>query len=452
MNPPDEHAITRKINLLRRQRQAEPPRRERSYEDLLQEMETCVRMRNGYQVSSILKLTQLPVDILSFDETTEIELRKKIKKKNALKNYEQIIIDHYNIIKTLCNRNAINWDVLLNIGCKFLSSFIHLYSENLWLLPYLLTICSFLNNISTLADSYYNTSSKNDIYNEENEDVNEKNKYTIEVLNSIRGKIGIVKGDIEKHGGFIILMFQSIKLCMKLNNMQITTSFLKIINSTDIEYSYIPKSFIVLFKYQLGKLYLHKMEYEKAEREFIWAFANSRKGKTDFKKKLLESIISIRLNKGLYPPKRLLQDYELTIYIDIIHSIKQGNIFLYNRVMGRHSKYFFDNGLNECIDQIHFVVKRNLLKIAVDWWNETIKGNPNKLYKVPICIFHHIFNWARITQHHHQLETLCIITSLILFKYINAYIAYDSNILVLSKNDPFPSLSKSRLGALGGER
>lgn len=191
------------------------------------------------------------------------------------------------------------------------------------------------------------------------------------------------------------------------------------------------------------------MDYEKAEKEFIWAFSNSRKGKTDFKKKLLESIISIRLNKGLYPPKRLLQDYELTIYMDIIHSIKQGNIFLYNRVMDKHSKYFFDNGLNECIDQIHFVVKRNLLKIAVDWWNGTIKDNPNKLYKVPICIFHHIFNWAQITQHHHQLETLCIITSLILFKYINAYVAYDSNILVLSKNDPFPSLSKSRMGARG---
>ncbi|GAB65044.1 hypothetical protein PCYB_042480 [Plasmodium cynomolgi strain B] len=420
MNPPDENAITRKINQLRKKRQEGPPRKERTYEDLLQEMENCVRIRNGYKISSILKLTQLP-----------------------------LIIDHYTIIKTLCNRNSINWDFLLNTGCKFLSSFIHLYSENLWLLPYLLTICSFLNTISTLADSYYNTSTKNDIYNEENEDINEKNKYTIEVLNSIRGKIGIVKGDIEKHGGFVILMFQSIKLCMKLNNMQITTSFLKIINSTDIGYSYIPKSFIVLFKYQLGKLYLHKMDYEKAEKEFIWAFSNSRKGKTDFKKKLLESIISIRLNKGLYPPKRLVQDYELTIYMDIIHSIKQGNIFLYNRVLDRHSKYFFDNGLNECIDQIHFVVKRNLLKIAVDWWNETIKDNPNKLYKVPICIFHHVFNWAQITQHHHHLETLCIITSLILFKYINAYVAYDSNILVLSKNDPFPSLSKSRMGPRG---
>ncbi|ANQ06431.1 Uncharacterized protein PCOAH_00008450 [Plasmodium coatneyi] len=446
MNPPDENAITRKINQLRKRRQEGPPRKERNYDDLLQEMENCVRLRNGYKISSILKLTQLPVDILVFDETTEIELRKKIKKKNALKNYEQLIIDHYTIIKTLCNRNSINWDVLLSTGCKYLSSFIHLYSENLWLLPYLLTICSFLNTISTLADSYYSTSSKNDIYNEENEDINEKNKYTIEVLNSIRGKIGIVKGDIEKHGGFVILMFQSIKLCMKLNNMQITTSFLKIINSTDIGYGYIPKCFIVLFKYQLGKLYLHKMDYEKAEKEFVWAFSNSRKGKTDFKKKLLESIISIRLNKGLYPPKRLLQDYELTVYMDIIHSIKQGNIFLYNRVMDSNSKYFFDNGLNECIDQIHFVVKRNLLKIAVDWWNETVKDNPSKLYKVPICIFHHIFNWARITQHHHQLETLCIITSLILFKYINAYVAYDSNILVLSKNDPFPSLSKCRMG------
>ncbi|GAW79558.1 hypothetical protein, conserved [Plasmodium gonderi] len=449
MNAHDENAITKKINLLRRKQQEKNRINVRNYEDILDELDTCVKTRNGYKISSILKLTQLPVDIYILDETMECELRKNIKKKNFLKHYEQLIIDHFNIFKILCNRNNVNWDVLVSTGCKFLSTFIHLYSDNLWLLPYLLTICSFLNNISTLADSYYNSNNKSDIYNEENEDINEKNKYTIEVLNSIRGKIGIVKGDIEKHGGFIILMFQSIKLCMKLNNMQITTSFLKIINSTDIDYSYIPKFFVVLFKYQLGKLYLHKMDYEKAEKEFTWAFSNSKKNKTDFKKKLLESIISIRLNKGIFPPKKLLQEYQLSIYIDIIYSIKQGNIFLYNRVIERFSKYFFINGLNECIDQMHFVVKRNLMKIVVQWWNNNIKDNPNKLYKVPISIFHHIFTWAHITQHHHHLETLCIITSLILFKYINAYISYDNNILVLSKNDPFPSLSKSRIANRG---
>ncbi|CRG98815.1 conserved Plasmodium protein, unknown function [Plasmodium relictum] len=444
MNLNEENLITKKVNLLRSlSRNNNVKGNFYNYNNLLEDIEECVKKKNGYQLSAILKLTKLPVHINVIDNMNENDLRKKIKKVNFLKNYEQLIVDHFNIIKILCNKNSINWEILLSNSCKFLSTFIEIYCDNLWLLPYLLSICSFLNNISTLADFYNNNNNKNDIFNEYNEDLNEKNKYTIEVLNSIRGKIGIVKGDVEKHGGFVILMFQSIKLCMKLNNMQITSSFLKIINSTDINYSYIPKSFIVLFKNQLGKLYLQKLEYEKAEKEFIWAFSNSKKSRIEFRKKILESLISIRLNKGIYPPKKLLEKYKLYIYIDIVYSMKRGNIFLYNNVMKNFSKYFFDNGLNECIEQIHFIVKRNLVKIIVEWWNNLIKDNANKIFKVPINLFHHIFIWAKITQHHYYLETLCIITSLILFRYINAYISYDNNILVLSKNDPFPSLSQT---------
>ncbi|KEG00429.1 PCI domain-containing protein, putative [Plasmodium vinckei vinckei] len=449
MNLNEENAITKKINWLRQLEERNPEYELKrrnifpNYISLLNSIEECIRLKNGYKMNQILKLTQIPIYIYIIDNMTENDLRKKIKERNSLKSFEQLIIDHFNIIKILCNKNNINWDMLSSISCKFLSTFLQLYCNNLWLLPYLLSICSFLNHISTLADSHNN--SKNDIFSDENEDINNKNKYTIEVLNSIRGKIGIVKGDPEKHGGFVILMLQSIKLCMKLNNMQITSSFLKIINSTDIEYAYIPKLFIVLFKCQLGKLYLQKMEYEKAENEFIWAFSNSQKNKIAFRKKILQAIISIRLNKGIYPPKNLLKKYNLHIYIDIIYSMKRGNIFLYNNVIQNFSKYFFENGLNECIDQIHFIVKRNLLKIIVDWWNQIIKDNPNKVYKVPISLFHHIFIWAGITQHHYYLETLCIITSLILFRYINAYISYDNNILVLSKNDPFPLLSQPRV-------
>ncbi|CDU16224.1 PCI domain-containing protein, putative [Plasmodium yoelii] len=449
MNLNEENGITKKINWLRQLEERNPEYELKrrnifpNYISLLNSIEECIKLKNGYKMNQILKLTQIPIYIYIIDNMNENDLRKKIKERNSLKNFEQLIIDHFNIIKILCNKNHINWDILSNISCKFLSTFLQLYCNNLWLLPYLLSICSFLNNISTLADSYNNN--KNDIFSDENEDINNKNKYTIEVLNSIRGKIGIVKGDAEKHGGFVILMLQSIKLCMKLNNMQITSSFLKIINSTDINYAYIPKLFIVLFKCELGKLYLQKMEYEKAENEFIWAFSNSQKNKIAFRKKILQAIISIRLNKGIYPPKNLLKKYNLHIYIDIIYSMKRGNIFLYNNVIQNFSKYFFENGLNECIDQIHFIVKRNLLKIIVDWWNQIIKDNPNKVYKVPISLFHHIFIWAGITQHHYYLETLCIITSLILFRYINAYISYDNNILVLSKNDPFPLLSQPRI-------
>ncbi|ETW20851.1 hypothetical protein C923_00215 [Plasmodium falciparum UGT5.1] len=452
----EENIITRKINCLRstyeekKLRYNDDDMINKNYEEMLDKIEECIKLRNGYKICFVLKISQIPLDIYVIDNINENDVRRMIKKKNSynnniLKPFEQLILDHFNIIKILCNKNNINWDTLINTSCKFLSTFLQIYCDNLWLLPYLLTICSFLNNISTLADSYI-TSNKNDIYNEENEDINNKNKYTIEVLNSIRGKIGIVKGDIEKHGGFVILMFQSIKLCMKLNNMQITSSFLKIINSTDINYSYIPTSFIVLFKNQLGKLYLQKLEYEKAESEFIWAFSNSNKSKIEFRKIILESLITIRLNKGLYPPKKLLQKYKLSIYIDIIYSIKRGNIFLYNNVMNNFSSYFFHKGLNECIEQIHFIVKRNLIKIVVDWWNKMVQENnqQNKLYKVPIYLFHHIFKWAHITQHHSYLETICIITSLILFRYINAYISYDNNILVLSKNDPFPSLSHNQ--------
>ncbi|VWU53029.1 PCI domain-containing protein, putative, partial [Hepatocystis sp. ex Piliocolobus tephrosceles] len=402
MNLNEDNAITKKINMLRslaiqkkqnniynnniQDNGSYNGNNTYDYSVLLNNFEDCIKKKNGYKLHNILKLNQLPVHINVIDNMTENELLKMLKKKKLLKNYEQLIIDHFNIIKILCNKNCINWDLLLTTSCKFLSTFINIYCHNLWLLPYLLYICFFLNNISKYADmcssNINNTTNtnKDDIYNEENEDIHNKNKYTIEVLNSIRGKIGTLKGDVEKHGAFIILMLQSIKLCMKLNNMQTTSSFLKIINSADISYSYIPKSFIVLFKYQLGMLYLQKLEYEKAEKEFIWAFSNSNKNKISFKKKILEAIICIRLNKGIYPPKHLLINYDLNIYIKIIYSMKKGNVFLYNNVVRNYSNYFFKYGLNECIDQIHFVVNRNLLKIIVDWWNKIVKDNLNKIY------------------------------------------------------------------------
>lgn len=449
MNHSEENPITKKVNYLRRiNRYKHLKEIQYTYNELINYVEEIVKREDGSSLSKILSLNKLPVSIFVIDNTSEIEFKKYIQRKKALLyEYEHFLVDYFNIIKLLCNETYILWDKLLNLSCKFLSNFIELYCKKLWLLPFLLPICFFLNEISTLADFY--SSQKADIFSEDNEDSNIKNKYKIEVLNSLRGKIGKVKGEEEKHGAFVILMFQSIKLCAALNNMQTTSSFLKIINSTDIVYEYIPKKFIVLFKNQLGKLYLQKCEYEKAEKEFIWAYTNSNKNNIAFRRRILEALICIRLNKGLFPPKQLLKKYQLDVFINIIRSIKNGNIFLYNQIMNQSSKHFFEKGLHECVEQIHFIVKRNLIRIVVLWWNNTVTNDRvnnnnstalNKLSKVPIYLFNYIFKWAKITTHQSDLETLSILSSLIISRYINAYISYDNSILVLSKADPFPSL------------
>lgn len=110
-----------------------------------------------------------------------------------------------------------------------------------WLVPGLAVLCNTMNKAALAADtaSDDNADILEDADGAGGEAEESQNRYTKEVLNAIRPKLGKVRGDEARHGAYIVLLGQSIKRCLQLGNMQMAAGFLKLCDSRSNTHKYI---------------------------------------------------------------------------------------------------------------------------------------------------------------------------------------------------------------------
>ena len=101
-----------------------------------------------------------------------------------------------------------------------------------WLVPGLAVLCNTMNKAALAADAATDDSTEMLEETEAGAEGEEtQNRFTKEVLNAIRPKLGKVRGDEGRHGAYIVLLGQSIKRCLQLGNMQMAAGFLKLCGS-----------------------------------------------------------------------------------------------------------------------------------------------------------------------------------------------------------------------------
>ncbi|OEH78042.1 proteasome pci domain-containing protein [Cyclospora cayetanensis] len=310
-----------------------------------------------------------------------------------------------------------------------------------WLVPGLAVLCNLMNRAALAADAATDDSQE---MLEETEGAAEaeeaQNRYTKEVLNAIRPKLGKVRGEEGRHGAYVVLLGQSIKRCLQLGNMQMAAGFLKLCDSRQINFSHAPRGPMVNFRYYLGRLYMQQEQFEQvlrlgggegfrgaqsectdarsacmsflgeavrqvvaaslvrlsplslqSESELVWAFSNCPSLKMRVRRNILECLVAARLRLGKLPSAALLQKYQMAHYLGIIKAMKTGNLSLFDKAMEENESIFIKHGTILCIERLKFIVFRTMMKRMKEWWVKS--GLASKANIVPIQVFTAAIKW-----------------------------------------------------------
>jgi len=235
--------------------------------------------------------------------------------------------------------------------------------------------------------------------------------------------------------GLYYALNMTFRVSLRLNNLQNFTSLLRIVNNPHSKLpslAHYPKSQQVEFKYYEGRYHIYEQQLNEADECLNFAFNLCDKNSFKNKRLLLRYLIPVKVFKGIFPTQALLVKYKLQDLGEILMSIKQGNVELFNRSLQENQSKFIQQGIYIMIENLKLVAYRNLFK-------RTLKIMQS--FQVKISSFSVALAVAG-TKSISLLEIECILANLINKKWIKGYISSSQKTVVFSKAEPFPKITE----------
>ncbi|KAJ2996658.1 COP9 signalosome (CSN) subunit [Globomyces sp. JEL0801] len=369
-------------------------------DDYLQQALNNINDENGWDLSCLL----------SYSKSSSKYLNKFILKVQNLKDYlsyhipepwNEIIYLHLNIL--LINDKDHS---ALSRAQNTLTQNFHAIFQNLsrWVLPVLYTLNHDLCNLSELSDKQLKSNGENPTYLEEATRTLNK-AFSLCVNDRFSGIEESRKWGVYKIAN---LLFRA---SFKLSQINLCTTILKLIASADLPaLEQYPKSDQVTFKYYTG----------------VWSFYNE-----NFVKACDDLILTLRY---LIPIQILRKMYKtLKVYADIVESIKQGHLFLFDQSFGKHQNTLIKWGTFLTLERARLLVVRQLFR---NMW--MMSDRPSRMTVQMLA------TGVRLSMHQTLSDpdqVCCLIVNCIDRGYLKGYLSHEKQTLVLKKGDPFPPIS-----------
>lgn len=260
-----------------------------------------------------------------------------------------------------------------------------------------------------------------------------------EVVNSLRMLISYCQVTRPPPYSQVIGLYYALNMAFKtsfrINNLQNFTSLLRIVNNQHSKLPSLdnyPKAQQVEFKYYEGRFHIYEQELNQAEECFDFAFRLCNKDSFRNKRLVLRYLIPVRAYKGIFPTQALLVKYKLTDLSEVLTSLKQGNIELFNRTLETNQDKFIKQGIYIMLESLKLLAYRNLFKRT-----QAILGTT----QVKLSSFSTALAVAG-TKSISLLDVECILVNLINKKWIKGYISSSQKTVVFSKVEPFPKITE----------
>ena len=233
-----------------------------------------------------------------------------------------------------------------------------------------------------------------------------------------------------KRWGLMYLVNQFFKIYFKINKLNLCKPMIRAIESLSFKDQY-PLSQLVTYKYYTGRKSMYESDFKTADSALTFAFERCFRRNTKNKRRILIYLIPVKILIGYLPKEKLLKKYNLPEFIDIVRGVKTGNIRKLRDAFIRHERFFIGAGIYLILEKLQAIALRNLFKKIF-----LIKNN----HQIDIAVFHQALKWMRM-EDIDMLETECILANMIYDNKIKGYISHEHQKVVLSKKDPFPSLT-----------
>lgn len=403
-------------------------------------------------------LQQLGARIQQQDGHACAELIKQIETRTSLNQQVQDV----NHLTTLCNRSIIqpyNQIVLLYIrslqsssdietsfslalqSCDRLYSAMEAEKESNWSLPLIEELLKQLRLKSYAADSVQKSSTT--VAANANPGVSNKPNHRIQVQDLLKRflqKMVVDRSSPEysKKQGCVFIMNHLFKIYFQLNNLKMCTYLIKMMKSLPPLSTY-PMAHQVTYQFYCARLNLFEENYAQAKESFMFSFLSCPNEAVQNKRKILFYLIPLTLLEGRFPSKQLLIKYQLVDeFAPLIRSITSGDLRLFASHLNTYQNEFINKGVLLLIEKLKMQVYRNLFQILYQRIHlpnapaQTANQLPLSLLKSGILAQGGSVN---------DDELECILATMIYRQQMKGYIAHQ-RCVVLSKADPFPSLSK----------
>jgi len=344
-----------------------------------------------------------------------------------LEMYDNFIFTYFNLVK--------NWDY--NDNSKLFELYRKLYIDYIQVFNFpwhILLLKSLSRSIIQLA--YLCDLSPQNI-GKKYEKIEEASRLFSRMFNAVVNDREPLETSKKMSAYFILNL--AFKTYFKINNLNLCKSFIQKLRQYNLDnenFYKFPMSDKVTFSYYMGRLDLFNSNIISAEKHLYFAYINCPEDYECAKNKRLIFLYLMvaRLIIGKFPKEILLKKYGYYEYFnDLIQAVKQGNFTAYNAILNRQQDWFINTGIYMILKkQLESLMFRNLFMRVF---------NLAKMGKNPMISYYSLLNAFKVAGiNDFDLDDVeCVAVSLIHKGYMKAFVNNETQLIYLSKKEPFPN-------------
>ncbi|XP_062907316.1 PCI domain-containing protein 2 isoform X1 [Mobula hypostoma] len=339
--------------------------------------------------------------------------------------YDEMVAAHLRCAFAVANHDFVEaYKYQTNVVQSFLKAF-QAHKEENWALPIMYAVALDLRIFANNADQQLGKKGKGKMG-----DTLEK---AAELLMSCfrvcasDNRAGI---DDSKKWGMLFLVNQLFKIYFKINKLHLCKPLIRAIDSSNLkdEYSMAQR---VTYKYYVGRKAMFDSDFKQAEEYLSFAFRHCHKTTQKNKRMILIYLLPVKMLLGHMPTVLLLRKYDLLQFSDVTKAVGEGNLLLLNEALSKHEAFFIRCGIFLILEKLKIITYRNLFKKVYLLL---------RTHQLPLDAFLVALKFMQVEDVDID-EVQCILANLIYMGHIKGYISHQHQKLVVSKQNPFPSLS-----------
>ncbi|EFC41358.1 predicted protein [Naegleria gruberi] len=243
------------------------------------------------------------------------------------------------------------------------------------------------------------------------------------------------RGDLSlsKKWGALYLVNILMRIYFKLNNIGLMKKLIDTVETSKTlpELDLFPIGQQVTFKFFSGRVAIFQGKFIKAKEDLEFALDNCHEDYVKNKKMIIQYLACVNLMLGKYPTSWLCDKHGLIEFKGLSKACRTGDLKSYRKSLRDNMEFFIKHGTYLMLENAQIVVYRNLLRRVHQYHEQSSRINISSFLGAlkfveedPVTIDH----------------AECMIGNLISQGYVRGYMSHEKQILVLSKNNPFPKL------------
>ena len=270
-------------------------------------------------------------------------------------------------------------------------------------------------------------------------DNNISSKWKKKMAEIYRELFPILHKEKERLPGTCWLICELLSLYMALDQVKLCAPILaalahSLVRDGGFKPESVPKSLAVTLYYYWAKYHIMESKYADARSKLEWAYVNCDPRHTANRKRIAEYLIPSMIVSGIFPRERLLLECGLDYFVGLAEAIKLGDVGKYNELMELHAPVLAMSGTLLLMEKSKVICYRNLAKRTY----LILKEMTGEVSKLDLDGFAAVWESCEGVS---RDEMICSLAELIYSGAVKGYVSLEHNKLVLSKLNPFPSVS-----------